>query len=139
KFRAASEELRRLSQLVNLYITEKAPFNLVKTDVEATATVVRTTLQAVTWLNIMWAPILPHTAQLVHEMLGFDGPFFGRQFTERATDDAGDPPVLRYDHAQAVGRWHPAELKPGQPPREPRAPFVKLEPDTAEKETAGSE
>jgi hypothetical protein len=43
---------------------------------------------------------------------------------------------LRYDHAGAVGKWEAVELPAGQPLRPPQALFVKLEPDTAEKEAA---
>jgi methionyl-tRNA synthetase len=134
KFRAAAIELMRLSDLVNLYITQKAPFNMIKTDVAATATVVYTVLQAVTWLNTMWSPILPHTAQLVHEMLGFSGSLFGRQYTEMVKDSRGEHLVLRYDHSPAMGRWEAVTLPAGQALGEPKAPYVKLDPKTPELE-----
>ena len=132
KLRAASVELMRLTDLVNLYITQQAPFTVIKTDVARAGTIVHTVLQCITWLNTMWAPILPHTAQLAHELLGFDGTFFGRQYTETVKDARGSHQVLRYDHSAAVGRWEAVPLSPGQKLREPRAPFVMLDPKTPE-------
>jgi methionyl-tRNA synthetase len=136
RFKAAVAELNRLSQTANQFVTDAAPFALIKTDPEAAATVVRAVLQAIAWLNTMWAPILPHAAQSVHEMLGFQGLLFGRQFIEHVEDAHGRHLVLRYDHAGAVGKWEAVELPAGQPLRPPQALFVKLEPDTAEKEAA---
>jgi methionyl-tRNA synthetase len=139
RFKAALIEVSRLTHLVNQYITEKAPFALIKTDAEAAATVVRTALQGITWLNTMWAPILPHSAQSVWEMLGFDGLLFGSQFVERITDARGEHLVLRYDHAGAIGQWEAVTLPTGQHLRKPQALFTKLEPETAERETEGQE
>ena len=103
KLKAAAAEARRLSQLANLYITERAPFSLIKTDRAAAGTVVHTALQAIAWLNTLWAPILPHASQAVHAMLGYEGRLFGRQYTETVTDARGSHLVLRYDHTGAVG------------------------------------
>jgi methionyl-tRNA synthetase len=42
--------------------------------------------------------------------------------------------VLCYDNSQAVGRWEPSQLAPGQTLREPAPLFKKLEPEVAEQE-----
>lgn len=134
KLRAAAIELCRLTDLVNNYITQKAPFKVIKEDEAAAATIVYTTLQCVTWLNTLWAPILPHSAQAVHAMLGFGGNLFGRQYTETVRDARGEHLVLRYDHTGAVGLWEAVTLPPGQALSEPKTLFTKLEDDTAAKE-----
>jgi len=139
KFKGALQELNRLSGLVNLYITETAPFTLIKEDKDAAATVVHTALQCISWLNVMWGPILPHSTQAVAEMLDQAGPFFGRQFTETVKDARGEHLVLRYDHNGATGVWKSSELFPGTKLRPPVALFTKLDPDTAEKEMAGDQ
>jgi methionyl-tRNA synthetase len=136
KLKAAATEARRLSQLVNVYVTERAPFSLIKTDRAAAATVVHTALQAIAWLNTLWAPILPHASQAVHAMLGFPGALFGRQYTETVRDGRGEHLVLRYDHSGAIGRWAPVALPGGQPLGQPAALFTKLDPATAERESA---
>ncbi len=138
ELKAAAAEVRRLAQLANQYVTERAPFSLIKTDRAAAGTVVHTALQAITWLNTLWAPILPHASQTVHAMLGFEGALFGRQFTETVADARGSHLVLRYDHAGAVGRWAAIDLPGGQRLGAPAVVFTKLDPAIAERE-AGAE
>jgi len=138
KLKAAVAEARRLSQLLNVYVTKRAPFSLIKTDRAAAATVVHTALQAIAWLNTLWAPVLPHASQTVHEMLGFPGALFGRQYAETVRDGRGEHLVLRYDHAAAVGRWEPLTLRGDRPLGKPAALFTKLDPATAGRESAGA-
>jgi methionyl-tRNA synthetase len=137
KLRAALDEARRLSQRVNQYLSDNAPWTVVKTDPARAATCVFVALQCITWLNTMWAPILPESAQLIHATLGFGGSLFGRQYTEVVTEE-GDVKhtVLRYDPAGSVGQWQPVTLPVGQQMQTPVAPFRKLEPDIVEKENA---
>ena len=113
QLRAALVECRRLSQRVNQYLNEKAPWTLIKTDEAAAATAVWVALQAIDWLRLLWAPILPFSSEAIHTMLGHDGSLFGRQFTEEVTDERGTHLVLRYDHTDAVGTWEAGRLEPG--------------------------
>ena len=136
RLRAGLEEIRRLSQRVNQYLSERAPWTVIKTDPARAATTVYVALQCIEWLKTMWAPILPESSQLIHETLGFAGPLAGRQFVEEVTEAGGSRhQVLRYDHAAAVGRWEPVTLPIGQAMRTPVAPFRKLDDDVVEKET----
>ena len=127
KLKAALLEARRLSQRVNQYLNEKAPWQAVKSDPSGAATSLYVAMQAIDWLKLIWAPILPFSSQAVHEMLGYDCPLFGRQYTERVEDSRGSHLVLRYDHGDACGRWEPGTLPPGQAMREPVALFAKLD------------
>ncbi len=127
KLKAALTEVRRLSQRVNQYLNEKAPWQSIKTDPEAAATSVYVALQAIDWLKIMWAPILPQSSERVHSMLGYDTTLFGRQYAERVADARGTHLALRYDHSPASGRWQADELPAGQALREPAALFTKLD------------
>ncbi len=127
KLKAALTEVRRLSQRVNQYLNEKAPWQRIKTDPTAAATTVYVALQAIDWLKVLWAPILPQSSERIHSMLGYDTMLFGRQYTERVADGRGTHLVLRYDHGQAVGRWQADELPAGQALREPSALFTKLD------------
>ncbi len=127
KLKAALTEVRRLSQRVNQYLNEKAPWQRIKTDPAAAGTAVYVALQAIDWLKLLWAPILPQSSERIHRMLGYDTALFGRQYTERVTDERGAHLVLRYEHGQAVGRWQADELPAGQVLREPAALFAKLD------------
>ena len=127
KLKAALLEARRLSQRVNQYLNDKAPWKNIAADPEGAATAVYVALQAIDWLKLMWAPILPHSSEQVHAMLGYDRPLFGRQFTESIEDSRGRHVVLRYDHGPASGVWVARELPAGQFLREPSALFRKLD------------
>jgi methionyl-tRNA synthetase len=127
KLKAALTEVRRLSQRVNQYLNERAPWKSIAVDPQAAATAVYVSLQAIDWLSHLWAPILPFSSERVQQMLGYDAPLFGTQFTETVSDARGSHLVLRYDHSTARGQWAPQSLPPGQALREPTALFVKLD------------
>ncbi len=129
QLRAALVECRRLSQRVNQYLNEKAPWTLIKTDPDAAATAVWVALQAIDWLKTLWSPILPHAAQSIHAMLGYAGDLFGRQYTELVPDERGEHLVLRYDHSPATSAWEPSELAPGRPFGAIQPLFEKLDPE----------
>lgn len=132
KLKAALTEVRRLSQRVNQYLNDRAPWATIKTDPQAAATAVYVSLQAIDWLKLMWAPILPHSSEQLHAMLGYTEPLFGRQYTETVEDARGKHLVLRYDHAGAVGRWVATELPAGQALQQPTALFIKLDDEAME-------
>ncbi len=127
KLRSALEEIRRLSQRVNQYLNDKAPWTTIKTNPEAAQTSVFVALQCIEWLKTMWSPILPESSQKIHAALGGEGELFGRQFTETVSDSKGERQILRYDHSQAVGKWVATKLVPGTAMRQPEAPFRKLD------------
>jgi methionyl-tRNA synthetase len=127
KLKAALTEVRRLSQRMNQYLNEKAPWQVIKNDPTAAATSLYVALQAIEWLSILWAPILPFSSEKVRRYLGYTEPLFGRQYTERVEDGRGSHLVLRYDHTTARGRWQAEVLPPGQAMNEPAALFVKLD------------
>ena len=127
KLKAALTETRRLSQRVNQYLNEKAPWQAIKNDPEGAATSLYVAMQAIDWLKTLWSPILPFSSEAVHGFLGYEDALFGRQYTERVADARGSHLVLRYDHSGATARWQPGVLPPGQAMTEPAALFVKLD------------
>jgi methionyl-tRNA synthetase len=137
KLKFAAKELLRLSQRVNQYLNERGPWMLVKTDPPAAATTMYVALQSVDWLKTLWSPIVPHSSQQVHELLGYAGFLFGRQYTEVVKDARGEHLVLRYDHTLAAGRWEPTTLPSGQRLREPAPLYTKLDDTTPDQEAAG--
>jgi methionyl-tRNA synthetase len=78
KFRSVTQELLRLSSLVNQYLEEQQPWSTAKTDMAATGRTLYVTLQAINGLKTLWSPILPFTSQQLHELLGEEGQLFGR-------------------------------------------------------------
>ncbi|MCE7986072.1 MAG: methionine--tRNA ligase [Caldilinea sp. CFX5] len=127
KLKAALQETRRLSQRVNQYLNDKAPWKLINEDRAAAATAVYVALQAIDWLKLMWGPVLPHSSEQLHAMLGYTQPLWGRQYTEIVSDARGQHQALRYDHSAASGRWVAEPLPAGQALQEPKALFTKLD------------
>ncbi len=135
RIRAALGEAMRLSSVVNQYVSETAPWALVKTDRERAATVLYVALCAVDSLKLIFTPFLPHTSQELHELLGYDGSIAGPIESREVTESDGESHrVLTGDYAMWVGRWEPSLLPPGQALREPRPLFRKLDPSTGEDE-----
>jgi methionyl-tRNA synthetase len=127
KLKAALQECRRLSQRVNQYLNDRAPWKTINQTPQAAARAVYVALQAIDWLSLLWAPILPHSSEEVHRILGYEQPLFGRQYIETVSDERGSHLVLRYDHSPASGKWQAKRLTPGQAMREPKALFIKLD------------
>jgi methionyl-tRNA synthetase len=135
RFRAALAETMRLSSLVNQYLSDEAPWALVKTDRERAGTVLFVALRAVDSLKTMFTPFLPHTSQVVHELLGNAGVLAGELAFRQVTEDDGRThEVLTGDYAGWVGRWEPSDLPAGQKLLEPRPLFRKLDESVVEEE-----
>ena len=128
RLKAALQEARRLSQRVNQYLNEKEPWRTVQTDPQTAATTVYVTLQAIDWLKLLWAPILPHSSERLHQYLGYTEPLFGQLDTTAVEDDRGSHLVLRYEHGRASGVWQAQTLAAGQLLRKPAPLFTKLDP-----------
>jgi methionyl-tRNA synthetase len=135
RIRSALGEAMRLSSEVNQYVSETAPWALVKTDRDRAATVLYVALRAVDSLKVIFTPFLPHTSQQLHELLGYEGWLAGPlDFREVAESAVRSHQVLTGDYSAWVGRWEPSALPPGRPLREPRPLFRKLDPSTGEDE-----
>jgi methionyl-tRNA synthetase len=136
KFRAALGEAMGLAREANGYLDRKAPWFQIKKDRQAAATSVYVILRAVDNLKTILAPILPHTAQQLHEYLGYDGQLFGTQKVVEYQEETRSHEALTYDHSGAVGTWAVSALPPGQVLREPAPLFRKLDESVVEEEYA---
>ena len=128
RFRAALAECMATSALANQYLSDQAPWALVKTDRERAATVLYVALCAVDSLKTLLTPFLPFSSQALHELLGYEGWIAGP--LERRTveeEDGSTHEILTGDYAGWVGGWAPSELPPGQTLREPHPLFRKLD------------
>jgi len=137
RFRAALAEAMRLASSVNTYVSDQAPWALVKSDRDRAATVLFVALRAVDSLKTMFTPFLPHTSQVVHELLGYEGFIAGPLvFREVEEEDGRKHEILTGDYRSWVGSWSPSELRPGQVLQEPRPLFKKLDDSVVEEELA---
>ena len=129
QLRAGLEEVRSATHAVNQYLSERAPWTLIKTDEKKAATVMYVAIQAIEWLNTMWSPVLISSAQKVNEMLGWSGNYFGtvEKKSSKVSDDPHD--YLTYDATGSVGKWQLRTIQSGQKLGEILPLFQKLEPE----------
>jgi len=136
RFRAALGEAMRLASTVNQYISDQAPWTLLKTDETRAGTVLYVSLRAVDGLKTILTPFLPHTCQQVHELLGYDGVIAGPVEFREVEDGGETHEILTGDYTGWVGTWEPSNLQPGQPLREPKPLFRKLDESIVDEELA---
>lgn len=136
KFRAALQETMALSTRVNQYLEETQPWKTAKTDMQATARSLYVTLQAISSLRILFAPVLPFTSQALHEMLAEEGKLFGDQKVETYQESEHSHIALTYDPARAVGVWRPIVIPNGRQLPQPNPLFKKLDQSVVEDELA---
>jgi methionyl-tRNA synthetase len=134
RLRAALGEALRLAAEVNRYLDKAAPWFEIKTDKNAAAKSIYTSLRAIDSLKLLFAPFLPFSSERLHTYLGYTQPLFGTQYTQTITDKLGEHIVLRYLPNQTEKQWLPSQLVPGQALVSPQPLFKKLDPKTAEEE-----
>ncbi|GII21251.1 methionine--tRNA ligase [Planosporangium mesophilum] len=134
--KAAISEAMRLVGEANKYMSESAPWKL-KEDKERMGTILYVTLQAVSDLNTLLTPFLPHAAQRIHELLGGTGVHAPMPEIVEVGDLDGGPeyPILTGDYTVGT-RWEPTELPAGRPLAPPTPVFRKLDPSIVEEELA---
>jgi len=137
RFKAALQEALRLADQANKYVSDQAPWKLVKSDRDRAATVLYTALWAIDSLKTLFTPFLPFSSQKLHELLGYSGAIAGPlEFKQVAEADGATHRVLTGDYTSWVGRWEPSALPPGQPLLPPVPLFKKLDEAVAEQELA---
>ncbi|MFK7801958.1 MAG: methionine--tRNA ligase [Anaerolineae bacterium] len=136
EFRNALGEAMRLSTLVNQYLDETAPWKTAKTDMALTQKSLYTVLQAISGLKTLFAPVLPFTGQVLHELLGEDGQLFGEQKVVEYQEEGKSHKGMTYDGSAAIGTWARSEIPVGRqlPPAKPL--FKKLDTAVIEEELA---
>jgi methionyl-tRNA synthetase len=144
KFRAALGEALALAREANgdtfaalsAGLDRKAPWFQIKEDRAAAATSVYVILRVVDNLRTILAPILPHTAQKLHEYLGYGGQLLGTQRVVEYQEATRTQNALTYDHNSGIDTWTKSELPPGQALRRPAPLFKKLDESVVEEEYA---
>ncbi len=145
--RAAFAEAMRLVAEVNKYVSDTEPFQL-KDDRQRDrlATILHCLAQAVTDLNTMLSPFLPHSANAVDAALGGSGDVAPLPRIEEVEDldgpnDSNDPnhpaagsyPVITGDYT-GVPRWESRPVQVGAAVAKPKPVFAKLDPAVVDEE-----
>lgn len=114
RFKAAIAQAFSLAQETNRYLDTKAPWRSIKTDREDAATTLWNAIRVLNCLKIVLAPFLPFSSQNLHQFLGFTG---------QVEDES-------WDFDQAI-----ASIKAGNPLREPKPLYTKLDPEVEARES----
>ena len=136
KFRNVVQENLRLSSLVNTYLEETSPWTTAKTDMTATARSLYTAIQAINALKLFWSPILPHTSQRLHELLGFADTLFGEQVVETYEEATRSHVGLTYKNGPDHSIWQRTDIPVGHQLPKPKPLFKKLDPSVVADELA---
>jgi len=134
QIRAALQECMRLAREVNGYLDRAPWFKVIDEDKQAAARTVYTALRAVDSLKVLFAPFLPFSSEKLHTALGYEGRLFGEQRIETYQEETRAHEALIYDGADAIGRWAPSELPPGQSMAKPKPLYKKLDDEIVEQE-----
>jgi methionyl-tRNA synthetase len=135
RFRAALGEAMAFARDANQYLSEQAPWALLRSDRDRAATVLNVALRTVDTLKLLMTPFLPHTSQRLHELLGYETTLSGPLAFREHADDGGDShTVLTGDYETWATGWHPSTLAAGQRLLEPAPLFKKLDAGLADEE-----
>ena len=134
-FKAAIGEALHLADLVNRYLNDQAPWNLVKEDQVRAGSVLYAALRAIDNLKILLAPFLPFSTQRLHELLGNSGSLSGElRLTTAKEADGSSHRILTGDYEHRVGKWLASQLPAGQALPSPSPLFKKLDVSVVEAE-----
>ncbi len=134
KLRAALQEAMRLASEANKYIDAQAPWFEIKTDKDAAAKTIYTTIWVIDSLKVLLAPFIPFASARLHSCLGYADPLFGQQSIETQSDALGEHTVLRYIPGNASGTWAASRLEGGRAIQKPAPLFKKLDVSIIEEE-----
>ncbi|HJG90373.1 MAG TPA: methionine--tRNA ligase [Brachybacterium massiliense] len=134
--RAAIAEAMRLVGEANRYVSETEPFKMKSEEQRPRLlTVLHVLAQAVTDLNTMLSPFLPHSANAVEKALGGERQIAPMPRIDEVEDlDGGHGyPIITGDYTD-VPAWAHRPVGVGQTVVKPSGIFVKLDPKIAEEE-----
>lgn len=128
--KAALAAVMRLVGEANRYVAETEPFKLKAPEEEPRLrTILWVLAQAVSDLNLMISPFLPHSANAVERVMGADVDIAPMPHIEEVTDL--DEPERSYPiitgNYQTAPAWGRRAVKPGTPIGKPKPVFVKLD------------
>ncbi|WP_295701234.1 methionine--tRNA ligase [Lapillicoccus sp.] len=138
RVRAATAEVMRIVGEANAYVSRTEPFRLKRDDErERLGTILHVLVQAVSDLNTMMSPFLPHSANAIHRVLGGEGDLVPMPRLEEVDDLDGGPgyPVITGDYS-ATPAWGSRPVVVGTPIATPSPVFTKFDPSVVDDELA---
>jgi methionyl-tRNA synthetase len=125
-----------LAREADVYLGRKAPWFRIKEDPAAAATTVYVILCVVVTLKTFLVLILPHTAQQLHEYLGYDGQLSGTPACGRVRGGGTQPQGTDLPSCGRHRHLGAERTAGGQALREPAPLFKKLDESVIEEEYA---
>ena len=138
RVKAATSEAMRVIGEANKYLSDQAPWKIRESDPDRYATVLHVALQLVRDGATLLTPVLPHSSNEVHRMLGGAGEWSPLpEMVDVADLDGGSAyPILRGDYAAGAAHWGRTPIVPGTPLEPPTPLFTKLDPSVVDEELA---
>ena len=136
--RSALSQIMHLVGEANAYVSATEPFKLKAEEQRPRLlSILHTLAQAVTDLNTMLAPFLPHSANQVAAALGEDRIIAPMPRLEEVDDLDGGPgyPIITGDYSDAPA-WEHRPVRVGAPVVKPTPIFQKLDPSIVDEELA---
>jgi methionyl-tRNA synthetase len=136
RVKAATTEAMRVIGEANKYLSDQAPWKIRESDPDRYATVLHVALQLVSDGATLLTPVLPHSSNEVHRVLGGTGEWSPMPQLAEVDDLDGGPsyPVISGDYAAGAARWGRTPLVPGTPLDAPTPLFTKLDSSVVEAE-----
>ena len=125
-----------LAREANVYLQVSEPWKTIKVDRARAATSLYVALRVIDNLKTLFYPFLPFSSNELHAQLGYDGDLLGEIRIETFHESSRSHTAAVYQPGKHTQRWMPSQLPPGQPLREPKALFKKLDEKIAEEEKA---
>jgi methionyl-tRNA synthetase len=131
-FREALNEIIELTTEANVYLDREAPWKTIKNEElggrARAGTQLFVAAKVIDALTVLWSPFTPNLCEAARKLLGHTQPLFGSLYVQHIDEATRGHNVLRYDAANAAGRWTPSHLQPGQPlGAEPKGLVAKIE------------
>ena len=136
--KAGIAEVMRIVGEANRYVSETEPFKLKGDEQrERLGTVLHVLAQAVSDLNTLISPFLPHGSNAVHLVMGGSGQLVPMPRLEQVEDLDGGPgyPVITGDYS-ATPSWETRDVQVGATIAKPVPVFTKFDPSVVEEELA---
>jgi methionyl-tRNA synthetase len=134
RFKAAIAEAMRLAGLVNVYLQDEEPWQVIKTDRQRAATVLYVAVRCVDNLKVLMAPFLPFTSQRLHQMLGYTDLLAPQPQVQEREEEGGERHQVLGDEYPRQDAWKPSRIEPGTRLQAPQALFKKLDPKIIDEE-----
>ncbi|CAG0993893.1 methionyl-tRNA synthetase [Anaerolineae bacterium] len=136
RFKEAIGIAIELSREANQYLQTVEPWKTIKVDRARAGTSLYVALRVIDNLKTLFYPFLPFASNDLHRQLGYAGDLLGEIKIETFQESTRSHTAAVYHPGNHSQKWEPSQLQPGQPLREPKALFKKLDEKIAEEEKA---